>query len=238
MMGEQDETVQAVERPETVPEKFWDSSTSTVRTDALLQSYAELEKRQGTAAPSIAPVGSVSPDGMSIQAAATPTSGAALEAAYNKSASGTPLTAEDYTALEASNIDKETADNYVTGRQAVFDNAKSKVLDIAGTGDEYKNMVAWASANLSSTEVEAYNSAMGTRDVGQMSLAVSGLKSRFIAAYGKEPTPLAGQPATQSGNTLAYPSTAAWYRDTGSPQYRTDPDFRDQVLQRLKVSNF
>ena len=39
------------ERPETVPEKFWDSANGTVRTDNLLQSYIELEKRLGNSLP-------------------------------------------------------------------------------------------------------------------------------------------------------------------------------------------
>lgn len=36
------------ERPETVPEKFWDPEGKTIRTEALLQSYLHLEKRVGS----------------------------------------------------------------------------------------------------------------------------------------------------------------------------------------------
>ncbi|TCS61692.1 capsid assembly protein [Varunaivibrio sulfuroxidans] len=34
-------------RPEGLPEKFWDDTTGAVRTDALIKSYGELEKRFG-----------------------------------------------------------------------------------------------------------------------------------------------------------------------------------------------
>jgi len=37
------------ERPADVPEKFWDAATGTVRTEALLKSYAELERKLGSA---------------------------------------------------------------------------------------------------------------------------------------------------------------------------------------------
>jgi len=37
------------ERPADVPEKFWDAATGTVRTEALLKSYAELERKVGSA---------------------------------------------------------------------------------------------------------------------------------------------------------------------------------------------
>ena len=39
------------ERPEHVPEKFWDPAAGQLRTEALLKSYLELERRLGTGAP-------------------------------------------------------------------------------------------------------------------------------------------------------------------------------------------
>ena len=38
-------------RPEHVPEKFWDDGAGSIRVDALLQSYRELEKRLGRSLP-------------------------------------------------------------------------------------------------------------------------------------------------------------------------------------------
>src|SRR5918996_1471106 len=35
-------------RPAGVPEKFWDGETGTVRTDALLKSYLEIERKLGS----------------------------------------------------------------------------------------------------------------------------------------------------------------------------------------------
>jgi len=40
-----------VERPNDVPEKFWDASTNTLRTEALLKSYLQLEKKLGAMVP-------------------------------------------------------------------------------------------------------------------------------------------------------------------------------------------
>lgn len=39
------------ERPEGVPEKFWDAEAGTLRTDALLKSYMELERRMSRMLP-------------------------------------------------------------------------------------------------------------------------------------------------------------------------------------------
>ncbi len=40
-----------VARPEGVPDKFWDAEAGNIRTDALLQSYLELERRLGRSLP-------------------------------------------------------------------------------------------------------------------------------------------------------------------------------------------
>jgi hypothetical protein len=42
-----DETVDAAARPDGVPEKFWDPEAGQLRTEALLKSYLELERRLG-----------------------------------------------------------------------------------------------------------------------------------------------------------------------------------------------
>ena len=41
----------AAERPEHIPEKFWDAEAGTVRSEALLKSYVELERKLGRMVP-------------------------------------------------------------------------------------------------------------------------------------------------------------------------------------------
>lgn len=41
----------AAERPEHIPEKFWDAESGAVRSDALLKSYVELERKLGRMVP-------------------------------------------------------------------------------------------------------------------------------------------------------------------------------------------
>jgi hypothetical protein len=48
---DQSAPIGGVPRPEDVPEKFWDPAAGTVRTDALLRSYLELERRLGRSIP-------------------------------------------------------------------------------------------------------------------------------------------------------------------------------------------
>jgi hypothetical protein len=48
---EQSSPIGGVPRPDDVPEKFWDPEAGTLRTDALLRSYLELERRLGRSIP-------------------------------------------------------------------------------------------------------------------------------------------------------------------------------------------
>lgn len=43
--------MESATRPDDVPEKFWDTETGTIRTEALLRSYRELEKRLSRSVP-------------------------------------------------------------------------------------------------------------------------------------------------------------------------------------------
>ncbi|MEQ8667020.1 MAG: hypothetical protein RIC16_14970 [Rhodospirillales bacterium] len=42
-----EETPDAPSRPDGVPDKFWDADSGTIRTEALMKSYGELERRLG-----------------------------------------------------------------------------------------------------------------------------------------------------------------------------------------------
>jgi len=51
LAGDPETSAEAIERPAEVPEKFWDVETGCIRTDALLRSYVELERRLGRSLP-------------------------------------------------------------------------------------------------------------------------------------------------------------------------------------------
>ena len=48
-----EEAAEPTTRPDHVPEKFWDADAGSVRTDALIKSYGELERRLGEPAPDV-----------------------------------------------------------------------------------------------------------------------------------------------------------------------------------------
>lgn len=236
------------QRPADVPEKFWDAAKGTVNTTAMIASYKALEQKLGStpgapaapAADPLKPTGTVAPDGVSIQAPVALTSGSALEAAYTKAVqTGQPLTDADYAALEKSGVSRGVADNYITGQNAVFESTKQKVHSIAGTQQDYANIVAWASTNLPPEEGAAFNDAMKSRNLHTMSLAVTGLVAKYRQSFGSEGKHLTGAVGSPgAGGVQGYASRAEFHKDTGNPQYQKDPTFRTQVQARLKASKF
>lgn len=232
-------TPQAATRPENIPEKFWDAATGTVKTEDLIKSYQELEKKLPTAATAQTPPAvtlPVTPD----PAAATPD--AAKEALAAKGldmgkfatefqTNGT-LSPETYAAIEAAGFGKEVVDAYIAGQQALANQRDQAGYEVAGGKENFSKMVTWAAANMSVEERQAFNKAVAGTDA-EMKLAISGLRAQYEAVNGKEPQLQGGIPSTAAAG---YESKAQMTADMRDPRYAKDPAFRAKVEAKLAVT--
>ena len=111
------------------------------------------------------------------------------------------LKPESYASLEKAGIPKEYVDQFIAGQLAMRDNLVSDVKNVAGGDDAYATMMQWASDNLAENEKAAYNNAVNSTDIESIKLAVTGLKARYEAANGIEPTLAKGKasPSTEGG---------------------------------------
>lgn len=159
--GEQttETTTEVTERPENVPEKFWDAETNTVKHDDVLKSYTELEGRFGsfTGAPDEYAVG----------------------ISEELKEQGVELDADDPMVEEAVKFAKE-ADmsqdgfNNMINLYATMELAKQTAqaeadqADIASLGDNadrrLNNLSQWASKNLPGDLVEGFKDAAVSAD--------------------------------------------------------------------------
>jgi hypothetical protein len=128
-------------------------------------------------------------------------------------------------------------DDFIEGQKMRVANVENQVHQVAGGKDQYNAMLSWAGANLSDKEVAAYNNVMGSGDFNAMSLAVDGLKSRFVKAKGSNPSLLSGDGSI--GNSAAgFGSTFEMTAAMKDPRYAKDPVYRKSVEQRAMRSNF
>lgn len=145
------------------------------------------------------------------------------------------LTDESYQEFESKGIPKEVVDAYIEGLRAIAEKTTNSVYEVAGGQESYNQMIQWASANLSSSEIEAFNNALGTGDLNQIKLAVRGLKASYTEAKGTPPKSLLG--GYGSGDVDVFESWAQVTAAMKDPRYEKDPAYRDQVKAKLSRSN-
>jgi hypothetical protein len=251
------------QKPEGVPDKFWDTNSGTVNFTAWAKSTSELEKQftQSRQQAQQTPEQKAAADAAAATAAAaqTPEQKAAAEAAaaaakatavdpavaaqQARSAATADLTKDgkisdaSYELLAKSGFDRNTVDTYVAGEQAKQSVYLNSIYTAAGSEAEYKTMLAWAPTTFSAEEVQAFDAAVRSGKPGEMKMAVGGLKARYTAAFGKSAVNII-VPAN-AGNTppTGFTSQAEVTKAMQDPRWtKGDPAYRREVTQKIQAA--
>ena len=164
-------------RPEWLPEKFNSP-------EDLAKGYSELEKqftqsRQAEAEANQAESSQEVPSGQAEAKEAVENAGLDFEAMQAEFAESGELSENTYKDLEAKGIPKEMVDAYVDGQMAKADAYSNELYGYAGGEEAYQEMSAWASENLSDSEIDAFNDAITSGNESQARLAIDGMASRY-----------------------------------------------------------
>lgn len=153
-----------------------------------------------------------------------------LQAEYDKDGK---LSDESMEKLEKAGFPKEYVEAFIAGQEALRERQTAKAFEAAGGEEQFRAMVEWAKSGMKPTEIEAYNKAVAGSEADMLQ-AINGLKSRFEAAYGKEPALIGGR--NSNSGAQAYESREQMVADIRNPQYAKDPAFRAKVEARIAAS--
>ena len=117
----------------------------------------------------------------------------------------------------------------------ISDATVNEIKNYAGGEKSYDNMVEWASNNLDSQAVEAFDSIVNTGSVEAIKLAVNGLKAQYENANGYEGTMVTGKAPTQAQD--GYRSQAELVAAMSDRRYDSDPAYRQDVIAKLERSD-
>tara|TARA_R100001594_G_scaffold120694_1_gene156348 strand:+ start:681 stop:1517 length:837 start_codon:yes stop_codon:yes gene_type:complete len=117
----------------------------------------------------------------------------------------------------------------------ISDSTVNEVKNFAGGEQSYQDMVNWASDNLDSKSIQAFDSIINTGSVDAIKLAVSGLKSQYQNAVGYEGTMLSGKAPKTSKDV--YRSQQELVAAMSDRRYDKDPAYRQDVIERLSRSD-
>ena len=111
----------------------------------------------------------------------------------------------------------------------------NEIKNFAGGEQSYNNMVEWASNNLNSQAVEAFDSIVNTGSIEAIKLAVNGLKAQYENANGYEGTMVTGKSPAQAQD--GYRSQAELVAAMSDKRYDSDPAYRQDVIAKLERSD-
>jgi hypothetical protein len=161
------------------------------------------------------------------------------------------LSDASYTELATKGYPKAVVDVYLAGltKDAAVDQAVTEakiaqteiksITDGIGGEAALANMLNWAKTNLSDADKAVYDAAVSSNDPAKVRMAVNGLHHAFTQTHGNDPNFLEiGGNRLPGGNGITpYASNDEVVRDMHTHAYKNDPEFRDKVLARLKVSD-
>lgn len=218
------------DRPQWLPEKFKSP-------EDMAKAYAELESKLGgqkpaeqKATPADPPATPENPE------AALAEKGLKLSDFSQEFAKSGELSQESYEKLAKAGFEKQLVDDFIAGQQARAAQFQSDIINEVGGKERYEEMVTWAKSNLTPSEIDAYNMAVGSGNADQAKLAAMGLEAKFTRAVGNEPQRmLGGQKSAAAGDV--FESTAQVTEAMRDPRYKSDPAYRAKVQAKLSRSS-
>lgn len=124
--------------------------------------------------------------------------------------------------------------NQQSGQQQLANDQVRDIQNSVGGAEAYSQLITWASQNLSSEEINDFNSITNDGNVAAARFAVEALSSRYKQAEGYE-APLVTGKAAGSG-VKPFRSQAELARAIADPLYSQDPAYRMDVEARLAKS--
>ena len=114
------------------------------------------------------------------------------------------------------------------------DEEVTAIQNAVGGEQAYANMIGWAQENFTDGEIQAYDNALESGNLSTINLALQALYYRYADANGSEGEMIQGKAATAVDG---FRSQAEVVRAMDDPRYENDPAYRQDVYQKLELSN-
>lgn len=227
-----EEPVVIAERPTNIPEKFWDKDTGTMRTEDLMKSYAEMERKQSVQKEDPKSGEAEGKEGEPEPKGDVPSTTTAIETAREVYAQTGELSEDAINGLKDAGFDDSTIGNYMDGIKAQEEILTSKAYAAAGGQEAFESMSKWAAENFNEAEITAFNGQIANPDT--MSFTIQGLKAQYVASVGSDGTFVEGNGS--QGTADVYNSKQQLVSAMSDPRYATDKAYREEVGAKLHRS--
>ena len=139
-------------------------------------------------------------------------------------------------ALAKAGYPKAVVEGFIKSRQILETQYTSAVYEAAGGEEAYSSMTQWAAANLSKADIEAFNSAIDSGNLGTVKLIMGGMRSAMGEAltqkHGTNNPSVLGGPAT-TNPTGGFADKAEMVKAMSDKRYCRDPQYTKLVESRM-----
>ena len=231
------------QRPEWLPEKFWDAEKGEANYENLAKSYGELEKFRNqpkeTPEEKSEEAGEPSKDGKikkpqeeASEAESNPITDLMTKVQSEFGETG-EVTEDTIKALTDAGIPQEIVQTYLQGVQVLASQTVSEIHNYVGGEESYTEMSKWAAEQLSDEDLDAFNSALDNPKLRET--AVRGLYARYQAANPSEGS-LRGPQGSQTSDGDIFKSKEEVTEAMRDPRYQTSPAYRQELTEKLARS--
>lgn len=228
------------QKPEGIPDKFFDAKTGKVNYEAMAKSYAELEAKLGGKKDTTEQTQETQTQEQQ-QAQGSDT---VFDKAAQEFAEKGAVSEETYKTLaEKHGIPKQFVDSFVEGQlakqqlqQQTSSQQEEQLLGTIGGRDAFNTMAQWATQNFSEAELKAFNQQVSLSPESA-ALALQLLKSRYEQVNGKDAKLLTtGRPVSQAAD--GFTSKSEMMAAMRDPRYKSDPSFQAEVARKMANRRF
>lgn len=234
------------QRPDHIPEKFWDAEKGEARYEDLAKSYTELEKKLGQSraeqSEPAEPTQQQQEEGQRV-ANILEANGLDPQRFTIEMQQEGKLSDASYEELESKGFTREMVDQYLAGAGLMGEYSEvltqaqlAEVYEVTGGEDGFAAMADWAAQNVAEKDLNTYNEMVNSGNPAQAKAAVAWMKSIYTDANGNEPNLLNGE-GSNTPSVEPFLSNAQVMAAMRDSRYRSDPAYRAEVYARLKASN-
>ncbi|WP_159953210.1 hypothetical protein [Rhizobium sp. 18065] len=237
--GEETPKAEAKDRPENVPEEFWDAEKGEVDWVKLNERLTKGDEKTDETPDADQGFGEVNGHKLTAKHAED------FKPFYEALESGQPLPADAVKYVEDTfgiKTSPEIIEAYMRGQtakatgeaQAASLEVQTAALGVVGSEENYSAMQDWAGSVLTEAEANEYDEAVLGSDPKLAKLAVQALWNRYKAEADIPPSRQIGTGRTSSGASgTVYADMNEYVRDTMKPEYQNDPAFRAKCDAKL-----
>jgi len=213
------------QRPEAIPEKFWNAETGTVNTEAMIKEEEYRKANDGLPAPK-----EEEPEVKDeVQA------GDVVATAETEFARDGKLSDGTYDALAKAGLDRGTVDAYIAGQEALVGQLQSAAYSsFEGGAETFSAAQEWARSNLSEGEIAALDVQLGSDNPAIVAAGAKALATQYAQDADVTPTTtVVGDGGRQTTSGGHFKSSMEMQTAMADPRYKNDSAFRQEVAEKI-----